>query len=87
MAEENSIIVYGTRWCPDCHRSKKVLRAREVPFEYVDINRDLEAQTFVEQVNKGNRSVPTICFPDGDVLVEPSNQELNTKLDSLKTEP
>lgn len=84
MAENNTIIVYGTKWCPDCHRSKKVLRQREIPFEYVDINRDMQARAYVEQVNNGNRSVPTILFPDGDVLVEPSNQALNAKLDGLK---
>lgn len=84
MAEENIIIFYGTKWCPDCHRSKKVLRDRGFPFEYVDINRDLEARSFVEQVNHGNRSVPTIRFPNGDVLVEPSNKMLNEKLDTLE---
>jgi mycoredoxin len=83
MAEDNPIIVYGTKWCPDCHRSKKVLRERDIPFEYVDINRDTEACAFVEQVNNGNRSVPTILFPDGDVLVEPSNSALSAKLDAL----
>lgn len=35
---------------------------------------------FVEQTNKGMRSIPTIVFPDGSVLVEPSNAELAEKL-------
>jgi mycoredoxin len=83
MSEDKQIIVYGTKWCPDCHRSKKVLRQREIPFEYVDINHDAEARAYVEQVNHGNRSVPTILFPDGDVLVEPSNSALSAKLDAL----
>jgi hypothetical protein len=27
--------------------------------------------------------VPTIFFPDGDILVEPRNQALNDKLDEI----
>ena len=81
MTGELGIIVYGARWCPDCHRARKILDRREIPYEYIDINRDAEARAYVEQVNNGNRSVPTILFPDGDILVEPSNSALNAKLD------
>ena len=83
MIEEKDIIIYGTKWCPDCHRSKKVLRGRDIPFDYIDINRCSESRAFVEKVNKGYRSVPTILFPNGDILVDPSNRELNAKLDEL----
>jgi mycoredoxin len=83
MAAHKVIIVYGTRWCPDCYRARKIFRGRNVPFDYIDINRDVEARKYVEQVNNGNRSVPTILFPDGDVLVEPSNRSLNAKLDTI----
>jgi glutaredoxin len=83
MNNEKTIIIYGTKWCPDCHRSKKVLRAREIPFEYIDINRCPESRAYVEKVNNGYRSVPTILFPDGDILVEPTDHALNAKLDQL----
>jgi thioredoxin reductase (NADPH) len=46
----------------------------------VDIQEDKEAQAYVESVNNGNRSVPTIVFPDGDIFVEPSNAQLAEKL-------
>ena len=84
MAAENVIIFYATKYCPDCFRARKILDERSIPYQYVDINRDPEARAYVEQVNHGNRSVPTILFPDGDVLVEPSNNTLNAKLDALK---
>ncbi len=84
MAEEKGIIVYGTKWCPDCYRARKIFREREISFKYIDINRDAEARVYVEQINHGYRSVPTILFPDGDVLVEPSNSDLNAKLDRLE---
>ena len=83
MTENNEIRFYATRWCPDGTRAKRILDERSVHYQYIDINRDAEGRTFVEQVNKGCRSVPTIVFPDGDILVEPSNAVLNKKLDSL----
>ncbi|GAB4558930.1 MAG: thioredoxin-disulfide reductase [Anaerolineales bacterium] len=46
----------------------------------MDVDADPEAMAFVEQVNKGMRSIPTIIFPDGSVLVEPSNAQLAEKL-------
>ena len=74
------ITLYGTGWCPDCKRSKQFFGEQHVPYHYVDIDNDPEAMAFVETTNKGNRSIPTIVFPDGSVLVEPSNAELAEKL-------
>jgi mycoredoxin len=77
---EDTIIVYGTTWCPDCVRAKWVLDRHEVTYHWVDIAQDPAAAVYVEEVNKGLRRVPTIVFPDGSVLVEPSNAELSLKL-------
>jgi mycoredoxin len=57
-----------------------VLDACGVAYRWVDIDRDPEGRAFVEQVNQGFCSVPTICFPDGSVLVEPSDEKLREKL-------
>lgn len=75
-----TITLYGTGWCPDCKRSKQFFGEQRIPYQYVDIDHDAEAMTFVEQTNKGFRSIPTIIFPDGTVLVEPSNAQLAEKL-------
>ena len=80
----NKIKVYGTSWCPDCARAKQVLMKNNVPFDWCDIDRDKEGRGFVEKTNRGNRSVPTIVFPDGSILVEPSNAELERKLPKSK---
>lgn len=77
------IKVYGTPWCGDCRRARKILDERAVDYEWIDINNDKEGEKFVKKTNNGNRSVPTILFPDKSILVEPSNAELNKKLDAL----
>ena len=74
------ITLYGTGWCPDCKRSKQFFGEQRIQYDHIDIDLDPEAMTFVEEVNHGSRSIPTIIFPDGAVLVEPSNAQLAEKL-------
>lgn len=78
--EQSGIIVYGTAWCGDCRRTKLFLDRRGIGYEWVDIERDSEAARRVTEINGGYRSVPTIVFEDGSVLVEPSDAQLAHKL-------
>ena len=80
MTVQPTIIVYGTSWGPDCRRAQRVLESSGVPYTYINIEQDEDAAEYVVEVNKGNRSVPTIVFPDGSILVEPSNRELQQKI-------
>ncbi len=82
---DQKITLYGAYWCPDCRRSKKFLGEQFIPFKWVDIEQDKEAEQFVLQKNNGKRIIPTIVFEDGSFLVEPTNAELAQKL-GLKTE-
>jgi mycoredoxin len=77
------IVIYATTWCSDCKRSRRLLDQLGASYTYIDIEHDEQAAQYVEQVNGGNRSVPTIQFADGSVLVEPSNAVLQQKLQSL----
>ncbi|MHB8104128.1 MAG: glutaredoxin domain-containing protein [Dehalococcoidales bacterium] len=74
------IQMYGTRWCPDCARAKQVFSKRNITYDWHDIEQEEQACAYVEKVNGGFKSVPTIIFPDGSVLVEPSNGALEKKL-------
>jgi mycoredoxin len=84
VAEE--IRVYGTKWCPDCQRAKQVLTRNKASFRWIDIEVDETAADYVQKINKGLKSVPTIVFADGSVLVEPGNAELERKLARAKTD-
>jgi glutaredoxin-like protein len=77
---ESPLVVYGTHWCPDCIRARRFLRKHAIPFKWVNITKDEEGDRYVRKVNEGMRSVPTIVFPDGSILVEPSNRQLGEKL-------
>ena len=77
---EETIKVYGAEWCPDCHRSKNYLEQQKVPYEWIDVDQNDKAQEYIRQLNQNRMIIPTILFPDGSVLVEPTNAELARKL-------
>src|SRR6266851_1766405 len=75
-----NIKVYGTNWCSDCKRSKKFLGEQRVHYDFIDIEEDSEGQAFVQKVQNGGLTIPTIVFDDGSVLIEPTNAEVAAKL-------
>lgn len=81
--EQKNIVMYTTSWCPDCWRAKQVMTAMKVPYEEINITQDDEAVELVMALNNGHRSVPTIVFPDGSVLTEPSTSALAQKLQAF----
>jgi mycoredoxin len=74
------IIIYGTSWCGGSRRARQLFDQHHIPFRWIDIDTDDKAAQYVESINHGNRSVPTIIWPDGSVLVEPSTEALAKKL-------
>ena len=76
----STITIYSTAWCPDCKRAKNFFGEHRVQYENVDIEENPKGISFVEKLNKGMRIIPTIIFPDGEILVEPSNAQLAEKL-------
>jgi mycoredoxin len=82
MAELTKL--YGTSWCPHTARSRSILDRQAISYTWLDIERDKDACAFVEKTNRGYRSVPTIVFPDGSILVEPAEGILIQKCQELK---
>ena len=79
----DTIIVYGHPTCPGIGPVKGLLTQAKVKFEYIDIHQDGVAAARVRTINNGNESVPTLVFPDGSTLTEPTVGELQSKLKSL----
>lgn len=75
----SQIVVYTTPECSDCLRVKAFLIANHIPFFQIGIENDDRAREFVAKINHGFHSVPTIIFPDGSVLSEPTWKELRDK--------
>jgi thioredoxin reductase (NADPH) len=77
---DDVIRVYGASWCPDCRRAKRFLGDQRISFEWHDIEVDQDGVRIVQERNDGNNIIPTIVFPDGSHLSEPSNEELAEKI-------
>jgi mycoredoxin len=82
--EPQTIKIYGQSWCGDTNRARRVLDKKNIQYTWCDIGHDATGRDFVKKCNRGMECVPTIVFPDGSILVEPSDAELIKKLDSLK---
>jgi thioredoxin reductase (NADPH) len=81
MDDEMELIkVYGASWCPDCRRAKRFLGDQRIAFEWHDIEVDPDGVRIVQERNGGNNIIPTIVFPDGSHLAEPTNEELAEKI-------
>ena len=76
------IVIYTTEYCSDCMRAKKFFELNRIPYLRVGLEGNREATEFVMKVNNGYKSVPTIVFPDGSILVEPKWEELTAKFSS-----
>ena len=77
---ENEIIFYGVVWCWQSRRARRFLDKHNLPYKFINIDKDVEGEKFVLENNNGMRSVPTILFPDGSILVEPNNDEITEVL-------
>lgn len=77
------ITMYGAAWCGDCRRSKAYLDSHSVAYNYIDVESDESASEKVIAINGGNRSIPVILFPDGTHMTEPSDKDLEAKLQAL----
>jgi mycoredoxin len=74
------VTIYTTSWCGPCRRLKSQLDREGIAYETVDIEQDEAAAAFVRSVNNGNQTVPTVVFPDGGALTNPSLTEVKLRL-------
>lgn len=76
----NSITMYSTPWCGYCRRLKGQLERAGIAYTEVDIEQQPDAAELVMKVNGGNQTVPTVVFPDGSALTNPSLAQVQERL-------
>ena len=81
----DGIRVAGTLWSAGSHAIKDFLARSQIPYQFLDIERDAEAKSLVDQANESEHRLPVVFFPEGDVLIEPSLTEVAAKA-GLQTE-
>jgi len=74
------LTMYTTNWCGYCIRLKSGLQRAGIDFAEVNIELDDDAAELVMRVNGGNRTVPTLVFPNGTALTNPSVSQVKAEL-------
>ena len=77
------ITLYGSDICPMVPPVRNLLDRAEADYDYVSISRNHAARETVMAINDGNASVPTLVFPDGGTLTEPTLAELTSRLEEM----
>jgi mycoredoxin len=75
-----TLTMYSTSWCGYCRRLKAQLDRDGIAYVEVDIERTPAAAEFVMSVNGGNRTVPTVHFPNGRALTNPTLAQVKEQL-------
>ena len=75
----DGIRVAGTLWSPQSHEVKDFLARNRIPYQWLDIEVDTQAQHWVEAASEGEHRLPVVFFPDGTSLVQPDFRELADK--------
>ncbi len=78
----STLTMYTTTWCGYCRRLKSQLDREGIAYREVDVEQDEAAAELVMSVNGGNRTVPTLVFPDGSALTNPSVAQVRAQLGS-----
>ena len=76
----DGIRVAGTLWSANSHNVKDFLARSQIPYQWLDIERDSEARTMVETASKERPQLPMLFFPDGSTLVDPDLRTLADKV-------
>ena len=73
--------VAGTLWSLTSHEVKDFLTRHQIPYQWLDIEKDLNAQKLVDEVSsESSTKLPVIFFPDGTTLIAPDLKVLAEKV-------
>lgn len=75
-----NVTMYSTTWCGYCRRLKGQMERAGIAYTEINIEHDPASADFVEKANGGNQTVPTVLFPDGSTLTNPSLAQVKEKV-------
>lgn len=80
LPRPGAVTMFTTTWCGYCRRLKTQLDAAGIGYTEVDVEQDETAADLVVEINGGNRTVPTLIYPDGSSAVNPSLADVKVAL-------
>ncbi|WP_149184297.1 mycoredoxin [Streptomyces sp. TRM49041] len=82
---QGTVTMYSTTWCGYCRRLKSQMDREGIAYTEINIEQDPQSAAFVEKVNNGNQTVPTVLVtPTGGgenvVMTNPSLRQVQQAL-------
>lgn len=74
------IRVLGHRWSPHTHQIKEFLGKNQVPYQWLDIEKDAETHLLLQSAHASEAQLPVVVFPDGSCLIQPTTLQLAEKV-------
>lgn len=74
------IRILGHRWSPQTHQIKEFLAKNQVPYQWLDIEKDAEARPLLQSARAGDDRLPVVVFPDGTSLIQPTTFQVADKV-------
>lgn len=81
-AVQPETVMFGADWCGDCRRAKLVFDRAGVSYRYIDLVQEPDAAEVARDIS-GRTNIPVILYPDASHQVEPSNADLQRKIEEL----
>ena len=80
VPDSGTITMFTTTWCGYCTRLKAQLVKAGIDYTEINVEEVEGTSELVMSLNNGNRTVPTILFPDGSSATNPSLAQVQAKL-------
>jgi thioredoxin reductase (NADPH) len=81
----DGIRVVGTTWSPATYEVKDFLARNQIPYRFLDIERDEEAEAILRAGSDDDQTIPVVLFADGTRLVDPDRRAIAEQV-GLQTE-
>jgi thioredoxin reductase (NADPH) len=79
------IRIIGFQWSPKCHLLKEFLSGNIIPYLWMDIESDSEAEKYLASANVTLEDLPLVVMTDGSFLTDPSLPELAARIGFQQT--
>jgi thioredoxin reductase (NADPH) len=78
--DHEGIRIIGFQWSPKSHRLKEFLSGNLVPYLWMDVEENKEAEEYLASVNATPSNLPVVILRDGSQLVDPDLPQLASRV-------
>lgn len=74
------IRVLGHRWSPHTHQIKEFLARNQVPYQWLDVEKEAETESLLQSALASHDQLPVVLFPDGSFMIQPTTLQVAEKV-------